>query len=132
MERLKHIKETLIGCIEGQMGHLDTVNTEELGDVVDMVKDLEEAIYYCTITKAMEGKEKSGETHHYYTEYRDMDRPNGKMYYSEPSGNNMGSHTNNTNGSRTYIDWDYPMMRDKREGKSYMSRKTYMEAKEMH
>jgi hypothetical protein len=53
MERLKHIKETLLGCIEGQMGHLDTVDTEELGDVVDMVKDLEEAIYYCTITKAM-------------------------------------------------------------------------------
>jgi hypothetical protein len=54
------------------------------------------------------------------------------MYYSEPSGNDMGSHTNNTNGSRTYMEWDYPTMRDTREGKSYMSRKTYMEAREMH
>ena len=59
MERLKRVKETLMSCIESQMGHLDTVDTEELGDVVDMVKDLEEAIYYCTITKAMEEKEKS-------------------------------------------------------------------------
>ena len=132
MERLKHMKETLVSCIEAQMAHLDTVNTEELGDVVDMVKDLEEAIYYCTITKAMEGKEKSGETHHYYTEYRDMDRPKGRMYYSEPSGSNMGSFAGNADMTRTYMEWDYPTMRDKREGKSYMSRKTYMEAKEMH
>jgi hypothetical protein len=74
MERLKHIKETLMCCIEGQMSHLDTVDTEELGDVIDMVKDLEEAMYYCTITKAMEGKEKKGDQYH-YAEYRDMDRP---------------------------------------------------------
>jgi hypothetical protein len=132
MERLKRMKETLVSCIEAQMNHLDTVDTEELGDVVDMVKDLEEAIYYCTITKAMEGKEKMGEPHHYYTEYRDMDRPNGKMYYTEPSGSNMGAFSGNTNMSRQYMEWDYPTMRDKREGRSYMSRKTYMEAKEMH
>ena len=132
MERLKHMKECLMCCLEAQMNRLDEVDAKEMGEVVDMVKDLEEAIYYCTITKAMEGKEKSGETHHYYTEYRDMDRPTGRMYYSEPSGNNMGSHTNNTNGSRTYMEWDYPTMRDTREGKSYMSRKTYMESREMH
>ena len=134
MERLKHVKETLMGCIEGQMGHLDTVDTEELGDVIDMVKDLEEAIYYCTITKAMEEKEKKGDQYHYYTEYRDMDRPQGRMYYSEPSGSNMGAFAGNTSstGSRSYMEWDYPTMRDKREGRSYMSRKTYMEAKEMH
>ena len=131
MERLKHMKETLVGCIEAQMSHLDTVDTEELGDVIDMVKDLEEAIYYCTITKAMEGKEKQGDQYH-YTEYRDMDRPQGRMYYSEPSGSNMGAFAGNTNSNRSYMEWDYPTMRDKREGRSYMSRKTYMEAKEMH
>ena len=62
MEQLKHMKETLISCVQSQMSHLDTVDTEELGDVIDMIKDLEEAIYYCTITKAMEGKEKEGGT----------------------------------------------------------------------
>ena len=128
MERLKHIKETLMCCIEGQMSHLDTVDTEELGDVIDMVKDLEEAMYYCTITKAMEGKEKKGDQYH-YAEYRDMDRPQGKMYYSESP---MGGFSGNTDNTRSYMDWDYPAMRDKREGRSYMSRKTYMESKEMH
>ena len=53
MERFKHMKETLLECAEGQMGHLETVNANELGAVIDMLKDLEEAIYYCTITEAM-------------------------------------------------------------------------------
>ena len=133
MEQLKHMKETLIGCVQSQMAHLDTVDTEELGDVIDMIKDLEEAIYYCTITKAMEGKEKEGgnQYHHYYTEYRDMDRPEGRMYYPD---NGSSSHNSMASGnnSRSYMEWNYPMERDRREGRSPMSRKTYMEAKEMH
>lgn len=129
MERLKYMKNALMACAESQMSCLETVNAEELGEVIDMIKDLEEAMYYCTITKAMEDKEheksngNSEQHHHYYTEYRDIDRPNGKMYYPE-----NGEHT----GERTYMEWDYPSMRDKREGRSYISRKTYMEAKEMH
>jgi hypothetical protein len=118
MEQLKTIKECLIGVIQSQMSHLDQVDAEELGEVVDMVKDIEEAIYYCTITKAMEEKDKE---YRYYD--RDMDRSTGKMYYSEMP-------------SRMYSEEDkvmeYPMMRDKREGKSPMSRRTYMEAREMH
>ena len=131
MEQLKHMKETLISCVQNQMSHLDTVDTEELGDVIDMIKDLEEAIYYCTITKAMEGKEKEGgnQYHHYYTEYRDMDRPEGRMYY--PEGGNEGNMSSGNN-TRSYMEWNYPMERDRREGRSPMSRKTYMEAKEMH
>ena len=53
MDRLKHMKETLMCCVEEQMSHLDMVDTKELGEAIDMLKDLEEAIYYCTITKAM-------------------------------------------------------------------------------
>ena len=152
MERLKHIKETLLCCIEGQMSHLDTVDTEELGDVVDMVKDLEEAIYYGTITKAMEEKSGNGgdKEYHYYTEYRhperDIDRENGKMYYNKmpmtytdqgrmyynggSSSSTSGDHSGGS--SRNYSEYEYPMMRDKREGRSPMSRRTYMESKEMH
>ena len=72
------MKESLMCCLEAQMNHLETVDAKEMGEVVDMVKDLEEAMYYHTVTKAMEGKEKEkmGDQHHYYyTEYRDMDRP---------------------------------------------------------
>ena len=130
MEQLKHMKETLINCVQSQMSHLDTVDTEELGDVIDMIKDLEEAIYYCTITKAMEGKEKEGgnQYHHYYTEYRDMDRPEGRMYYPD---NGSSSHNSMASGnnSRSYMEWNYPMERDRREGRSPMSRRMYMEAK---
>ena len=44
--------------------------------------------------------------------YRDMDRQSGKMYYTDMSIN--------------------PSMRDANEGRSGMSRKTYMETKQMH
>lgn len=134
MERLKYMKNALMACAESQMSCLETVDAEELGEVIDMIKDLEEAMYYCTVTKAMEEKEHeksngNGEQHHhYYAEYRDMDRPNGRMYYPESGEHTSNGHTN----ERTYMEWDYPSMRDKREGRSYMSRKTYMEAKEMH
>ena len=55
MERLKKIKDTLLYEIENQLcGNLALVDTKELGEVVDMVKDLSEAIYYCEVTKAMQ------------------------------------------------------------------------------
>ena len=97
------------------MANLQTVDTKELGEAVDMIKDMEEAIYYCTITKAMNGQEKEKER--YYA-------GGGSMR------GNSGSYNGNT-GSRVYME-SYPMMRDYREGKSPMSRKTYMETKETH
>ena len=54
MEELKNMKQNLTAIVQGQMSHLDTVDTKELGEAVDMIKDLAEAIYYCTITEAME------------------------------------------------------------------------------
>ena len=96
---------------------------------------------------------------HHYAEYRyperDMDREHGKMYYNmmpvtytdkgrmyyeEGSGNTSAnssgsggtSQASASQGMRNYTEIDYPMMRDKREGRSPMSRRTYMEAKEMH
>lgn len=153
MERLKSMKETLMNCAQGQLGHLDTVDAKELGEVVDMIKDLEEAIYYCTITKSMtEQEHKEKEHHYYYTEYypeqsRDMDKVHGRMYYpypmySEPmyyNGNGSSSNGNSTSGgnnamgggTRGYNEYPMTMMRDRREGNSPMSRKMYMEGKEM-
>lgn len=55
MDRLYHIKDTLIAQIQAQMSNLQQVDAKELGEVIDMVKDIEEAIYYCTITEAMSG-----------------------------------------------------------------------------
>lgn len=150
MERLKQMKDSLVSIVQSQMGgHLDQVNTEELGEAIDMIKDLEEAIYYCTITKAMTEKEdKEKEHHYYYTErvypeympkyypyYRDMDRDNGRMYYGG-SGSPSGTSSSENGGSRRYdeVITSYPpiMMRDAREGRSGRSRKSYIESKEMH
>jgi len=60
MEILKSMKDTLMCCAQGQMGHLESVDAKELGEVVDMIKDLEEAMYYCVIIEAMEKGDKEG------------------------------------------------------------------------
>lgn len=125
MEKLKSMKEMLVGCVQGQLTHLDTVDAQELGAAVDMIKDLSEAIYYCTITEAMEEKEEKSEHKNvmyypmmytdmpapYYPDheyYRDMDKMKGRMYYnggSSSSGNSGGStsgasgHNGSSNGS---------------------------------
>lgn len=135
MDRLKTIKQTLMSCVEGQMSHLDSVDTKELGEAIDMIKDLEEAIYYCTITKAMEeGK------HEEYPNHYDEEIYNQRMYYGGRSGNSNGgnSSSNNGNGSNSsgrsqYHEREYPYeFKDYREGRSPRSRRTYMEAKETH
>lgn len=147
MERLKAIKNSLLSCVESQMGqNLAEVDAKELGEVIDMIKDMDEAMYYCSVVKAMEeSKEEQkimekmrqyampSDRAMYYTEpygrypdYRDMDRGYGRMYYSGGMGGNSG-------GSRNYEEYRYPTeIRDVREGRSPMSRKNYMESKEMH
>lgn len=176
MERLKNMKENLVSAVQSQIsGNLNAVDAQELGAAVDMIKDLSEALYYCSVVEAMEKSEKESkkeEHHHHYTErmipyeyQRDMDRQNGRMYYPMMypyddrvmyydgqggySGNRGSSNGNSNNGgqssggnnargggSRGYSqnDWEsYPMkVQDYREGKSPMSRKMYMEAKELH
>lgn len=129
MEQLKSMKSTLMACAQGQMTNLQNVDAKELGEVVDMIKDLEEAIYYCTIVKAMEESDKEPK---YYTQpyYRDMDRDMGRMYYS---GNGSDNSSMSRGGSSKNYTESYPMtVRDYREGKSYINRKNYMEGKELN
>lgn len=45
-DRLIAIEEILLSEVEQQMEHLDCVNTCELGEVIDMIKDIEECKYY--------------------------------------------------------------------------------------
>ena len=73
-ETLKSMKEMLIGQTQAQIANLQCADYEELGAAVDMIKDLEEALYYCTIIEAMEGKDKEEQppiernNTYYYTE----------------------------------------------------------------
>ena len=101
IEELKRMKNCLITQAQSQMNNLSMVNTQEMGEVVDMIKDLEESIYYCTIVETIAGDNN-------YNYYRDIDQNQGRMYYS---GNDL---------------------RDTKEGRSPMIRRTYMESKEMH
>lgn len=142
---------------------IENVDTKEMGEVAEIIKELSEAEYYAKISKAMDESEygKDYDEHGAYDEpryyrgqprdsrgrymsrrgyemtpemyhmcpaehYRDMDREHGRMYYTE-GGSNMGSNSMSSNSSRMYSE----MGRDRREGRSGQSRRTYMESKEM-
>jgi hypothetical protein len=157
---------------------IENIDTKEMGEVADIIKDLAEAEYYAKISKAMDEAE-YGEDYDYmgaydeherrgyrgqprdskgrymsrrgrrmgYEEpiymndmypmehYRDMDRMDGRMYYTSGSmgTNSMGSqgqsssNSSNMSGNRGYSD---RMARDSREGRSGERRRGYMEAKE--
>ena len=54
MEKLKEIKNALIKSVYEKLDCLDYIHTEELGEVIDMIKDLSETMYYCSIVETME------------------------------------------------------------------------------
>lgn len=155
VKRMHEMIEKLSECAKTQFEKgIDHVDTCEMGKVIDMMKDLSEAMYYRTLTKAMEDSdsdevlemfERYGDggkrfyDHYRYADgrfapkghgtyrrgyeeppyyhmtpemYRDMDRDMGRMYYTEPTMNTS--------------------MRDSREGRSGMSRRAYIENKELH
>ena len=157
MERMKRLKDSLLNCVEGQInGHMNEVDAKELGEAIDMIKDFSEAIYYCTITKAMEEGDESdwgkkgehGGTYYYSPkmmprypmEYMDPRyRENYTMpRYAGDNGSNGGHPSNggnSSNGSRYYhplMDEYYPHERHPYEGKSPDRRKRYMEGKKNH
>lgn len=133
MERLKSMKNTLMSQIEAQMGNLQCVDTEELGQAIDMIKDLEEAIYYCTIVEAMNKEEVPQNNNVYYYTETAMGNGRGNMGGRQNGSNNSSMST--SSGGRNYserympLDWE---MRDEREGQSPKYRRMYMESKEMH
>lgn len=61
MECLKKMKEKLITLASEQLEHPECVNTEEMKAVIKMIKNLQETIYYYTITEAMEDKYQVGD-----------------------------------------------------------------------
>ena len=141
MEQLKNMKETLIAQVQTQLSNIQQADAKELGEAIDMIKDLSEAIYYCTIVKSMEDTEDSrnmptNNNNYYYTErYYDYPQEN-TMYYprrhytegNSSSSRNMGT---SSSGMSHFHEYDYPSnMRDYREGRSPVSRRMYMEAKE--
>lgn len=159
IKRMHCMIEKLAECAEKQFDNgIENVDTAEMGQVTDMLKDLAEAMYYRTLTKAMDDSdpeeimemfERYGDggrryyDHYRYADgrfapkgrgtyrrgydeppyyhmtpemyrsmenYRDMDRRDGRMYYTEPTMNS-GVHT---------------------ESRYDMAKRNYTESKELH
>ena len=144
-EKLQWMKDSLICVVENQLCNLNEVDTKELGEAIDMIKDLEEAIYYCTVTEAMKGNgtelefemKKGG--HH-----QEQEKGEHRMYYNgsrypmmyNDNGTNSSNGRNYADPNMSYMDGgmnysDGATYRDEREGRSYNSRRMYMEAKDM-
>lgn len=156
MEKLKRLKEMLMDGIASETGKgLQNINKEELGEAIDMIKDIEEIIYYCAITEAMDEKKEEEKfmqrqyssmypmTYNYSNGSGNGSRNydgEGRMYYNGNGGGISQYASNGGNdarggGSRGYSDgWVMAPFdaRDFREGRSYVSRRNYMEGKEMH
>ena len=107
IKRLEYMKESLMNCVQGQLGDLASADAEELGAAIDMIKDLSEAVYYCTIVESMsengkeKGKEKEKETVMYYPMYMPMEYAEGRGGQGQGQGG----------GRRGYRDMDYNMGR---------------------
>lgn len=153
VKRIHDMVEKLTKCAENEMEKgIENIDTEEIGEVTDMIKDLCEAEYYAKISKAMDDAEygvdydwegrkgyrgqmrdRKGrymsrrgyeipmmmydEDREEMERLRDMDRPYGKMSYSD--GGYGGQYSSR-------------MQRNTHEGRSGEARRGYMETKEMH
>ncbi len=122
MEKLKNIKCTLVSLVQNELSDVKKANAKELGEVIDMIKDLEEAMYYCSIIEAMEESKKEKESSQSY---------NNINYYMEPSD---GPHH-----YTPYMEYAPYMMRDEKwrdarlynsADRTYNSRRMYMESKQ--
>lgn len=56
LHKLEKMKEKIACAVECELCDLAHADTKELGEAIDMLKDLEEAIYYATITESMNAK----------------------------------------------------------------------------
>lgn len=88
MGKICHIRDALIDVAYKQLDCLSQVNTKEMGEVIDMIKDLEEAMYYAKVTEAMEHKKEEEEEQeemprilYYYDKYlKETDKAQSMSY----------------------------------------------------
>lgn len=86
MHQLKWIKEQIANAVCAQLSCIEKVNTHELGEAIDALKDLEEAMYYCS--KIKRGEKKVCEHCHKLLEEeeekleQELDKHEGRSYMS--------------------------------------------------
>ena len=134
MEKLYQIKNSLITLVEQQMANPQQVDTHEMGEVIDMIKDLAEACYYGSIVDAMiESKEEevysigmmkdSRKRKNSYPYYINNNYHEDKLYNKDYDGEYNGYSYTGTGGMNDY---------NKKMGHSPIKRKSYIESKERH
>ena len=117
-KRLTAMRENLASCIEYQLQHLEDVDCCELGEAIDMLKDLEETLYFHAITEAMKGEGAYGDWpetkkngHHQYDDsqmyYGGWNAP--MMYYD--GGRGSYGHSNSSSSHHEPMSYE----RDERE-----------------
>jgi hypothetical protein len=76
------MKRQITCAVECALCDITNADTHELGEAIDMIKDLEEAIYYATITEAMNEKENTHKEYIYddTDEYEGHSHKNRRMY----------------------------------------------------
>ena len=134
MDKLKDIKSTLVSQVQTQLGDLKHTNAKELGEVIDMIKDLEEAMYYCSIIQAMEdSKEQKSQNNIAY--FMEPSKAGNSSYYS----NYYSDGGSGTHAYTPYMEYAPYMMRDEKwrdtrlyntADRTYNSRRMYMESKQ--
>lgn len=120
--QIKNLETQLLSQIATHMSDLNDIDTHELKEATEALHYLAEAEYYCSITKAMEEKDREGRNGNFYYHtmpYPDYDRE--RMHYSSGQGN----------GSEKNAHMPEMTAHDPREGRAKNSRKMYMESKEI-
>lgn len=134
MEKLCQIKNSLITLVEQQMTNPHQADTHEMGEVIDMIKDLAEACYYESIVDAMvESKEEETygvnmmkdlrKRRTQYPYYINRDYYEDKHYNKDYDGGYNGYSYTGIGGMNDD---------NKKMGHSPIKRKSYIESKERH
>lgn len=112
MKHLIKIKKQLVDCVEQELSQgLGSVDTHELGEVIDMIKDLDEAIFYCIMGHHQLEKDEAAPValqHCCHCDGVEIDEEDHSFMEKEAM-------------ATAY---------DEKEGHSYKKRKAYLEAKE--
>lgn len=123
MEKLHDIcamKKKLIGWAQEAMSNgVESVDTNELGEAIDMIKDLYEAELYCveacyydTVTEAMNQNAETYDKHSFWMNRAGMKWPPDKRLYwddADYESGHMGYMNHKTSRSEIGRNWDHYM-----------------------
>lgn len=139
IEELSEMQKCLMTAMKGEIAKgVDCLNADEAGKVIDMIKDLSEAIYYQTVTSAMDDEQtpKYGYNNRRYSNGEYAPAGRGRMGYN-PVVEQMpyidGYLRDPSFSEKMKMGYDhYPDMRYGEAYRSYMNSKRHYTATNSH